>query len=134
MIVLFCFVFQCKLVQHTYSCLFGTFLCNSESERQRENVKARTYSVWSLFHPRRKEFKNILYAPNTNRVSNILRKPGLLGRREKREARTKALRVLFALILPFLRKKGRYPISPHTPLLCRRLHFSVIKIIIYTLK
>uniref|UniRef100_A0A3Q2QAH9 phosphatidylinositol-3,5-bisphosphate 3-phosphatase n=1 Tax=Fundulus heteroclitus TaxID=8078 RepID=A0A3Q2QAH9_FUNHE len=40
--------FLVKLVQHTYSCLFGTFLCNSGKEREDRHVQERTCSVWSL--------------------------------------------------------------------------------------
>uniref|UniRef100_A0A671S6G7 phosphatidylinositol-3,5-bisphosphate 3-phosphatase n=1 Tax=Sinocyclocheilus anshuiensis TaxID=1608454 RepID=A0A671S6G7_9TELE len=40
--------FLVKLVQHTYSCLFGTFLCNSVKEREEQRVQEKTCSVWSL--------------------------------------------------------------------------------------
>lgn len=60
--------FLVKLAQHTYSCLFGTFLCNSESERLRANVMKCTFSVWSLFKLKRKEFRNFLYSSLSEQV------------------------------------------------------------------
>ncbi|XP_060076299.1 myotubularin-related protein 3-like [Ylistrum balloti] len=52
-----------KLVQHTYSCLFGTFLCNTTQERQKEELDKRTASVWSLLNLKNKRFLNHLYCP-----------------------------------------------------------------------
>ncbi|KAK3083958.1 hypothetical protein FSP39_006006 [Pinctada imbricata] len=52
-----------KLVQHTYSHLFGTFLCNSTQERLRAELEKHTASVWSLLHPSNKQFHNNLYSP-----------------------------------------------------------------------
>ncbi|KAL9980228.1 hypothetical protein ACROYT_G008784 [Oculina patagonica] len=60
--------FLVKLAQHAYSCLFGTFLCNSESERLKGNILKRTFSVWSLLKLRRKEFKNYLYSSSSEQV------------------------------------------------------------------
>lgn len=60
--------FLVKLVQHTYSCLFGTFLCNSGRERQEGFVQQRTCSVWSLLHPAHRAFRNILYSPHSEMV------------------------------------------------------------------
>ncbi|KAK3565830.1 hypothetical protein QTP86_015812 [Hemibagrus guttatus] len=54
--------FLVKLVQHTYSCLFGTFLCNSKKEREDQHIQERTCSVWSLLHPTNRSFKNMLYS------------------------------------------------------------------------
>ncbi|XP_058244609.1 myotubularin-related protein 3 isoform X4 [Hemibagrus wyckioides] len=54
--------FLVKLVQHTYSCLFGTFLCNSKKEREDQHIQERTCSVWSLLHPANRSFKNMLYS------------------------------------------------------------------------
>lgn len=50
-----------KLVQHTYSCLFGTFLCNTQKERVSESLHRHTASVWRLLED--KKFVNRLYAP-----------------------------------------------------------------------
>ncbi|KAG8146160.1 hypothetical protein E2320_012545 [Naja naja] len=54
--------FLVKLVQHTYSCLFGTFLCNNAKERGEKHTQERTCSVWSLLRGGNKAFKNLLYS------------------------------------------------------------------------
>jgi len=48
-------------VQHTYSCLFGTFLCNTVKERNALSLELKTASVWSLLS--QLKFRNNLYAP-----------------------------------------------------------------------
>ncbi|KAK2910822.1 hypothetical protein Q8A67_002955 [Cirrhinus molitorella] len=60
--------FLVKLVQHTYSCLFGTFLCNSVKEREEQRVQDKTCSVWSLLRPANTSFHNILYSPRSEMV------------------------------------------------------------------
>ncbi|XP_050966110.1 myotubularin-related protein 4 isoform X3 [Labeo rohita] len=55
--------FLVKLVQHTYSCLYGTFLCNNAKEREARNVYKRTCSAWSLLRNGNKNFQNFLYIP-----------------------------------------------------------------------
>uniref|UniRef100_A0A673K265 phosphatidylinositol-3,5-bisphosphate 3-phosphatase n=1 Tax=Sinocyclocheilus rhinocerous TaxID=307959 RepID=A0A673K265_9TELE len=55
--------FLVKLVQHTYSCLYGTFLCNNAKEREARNVYKRACSVWSLLRNANKNFQNFLYIP-----------------------------------------------------------------------
>lgn len=55
---------QVKLVQHTYSCLYGTFLCNNAWEREAKNLYKRTCSVWSLLRSGNKNFQNFLYIPS----------------------------------------------------------------------
>ncbi|XP_022064341.1 myotubularin-related protein 4 isoform X1 [Acanthochromis polyacanthus] len=56
--------FLVKLVQHTYSCLYGTFLCNNAREREARNIYKRTCSVWSLLRTGNKNFQNFLYIPS----------------------------------------------------------------------
>ncbi|XP_017558297.1 myotubularin-related protein 3 isoform X2 [Pygocentrus nattereri] len=60
--------FLVKLVQHTYSCLFGTFLCNSGKEREDQHIQDRTCSVWSLLRPANRSFKNMLYSSHSETV------------------------------------------------------------------
>ncbi|XP_031433386.1 myotubularin-related protein 3 isoform X2 [Clupea harengus] len=60
--------FLVKLAQHVYSCLFGTFLCNSGKEREENCVQQRTCSVWSLLRPTHRAFRNILYSPHSETV------------------------------------------------------------------
>ncbi|XP_078523342.1 phosphatidylinositol-3,5-bisphosphate 3-phosphatase MTMR3 isoform X4 [Lissotriton helveticus] len=60
--------FLVKLVQHTYSCLFGTFLCNNAKERGEKHTQERTCSVWSLLRTANKSFKNLLYSSQSEFV------------------------------------------------------------------
>nr|XP_020454867.1 myotubularin-related protein 3 isoform X2 [Monopterus albus] len=60
--------FLVKLVQHTYSCLFGTFLCNSGKERKDRHVQERTCSVWSLLRPANRALRNMLYSSHSEIV------------------------------------------------------------------
>ncbi len=62
------FGLQVKLVQHTYSCLFGNFLCNNAGERHKEKVHQQTSSLWTLLRPSNAKFRNYLYTPNTHQV------------------------------------------------------------------
>ena len=68
--ILYIFILQVKLVQHTYSCLFGTFLCNSLKARLKNSIKERTCSVWSLIVVEGNKYRNFLYDPKTYKVSN----------------------------------------------------------------
>lgn len=54
--------FLLTIVDHLYSCLFGTFLCNSESQRMKEEVKSKTISLWSYTNNHIDDFKNPLYS------------------------------------------------------------------------
>lgn len=56
--------FLIKLIQHTYSCLFGTFICNNMRERDDHQISERTHSVWSYFQIQRKQFVNYVYFQN----------------------------------------------------------------------
>ncbi|XP_043857746.1 myotubularin-related protein 4 isoform X6 [Dromiciops gliroides] len=60
--------FLVKLVQHTYSCLYGTFLANNPWEREMRNIYKRTCSVWSLLRAGNKNFHNFLYVPGSELV------------------------------------------------------------------
>uniref|UniRef100_A0A8C6Q2A1 phosphatidylinositol-3,5-bisphosphate 3-phosphatase n=1 Tax=Nothobranchius furzeri TaxID=105023 RepID=A0A8C6Q2A1_NOTFU len=60
--------FLVKLVQHTYSCLFGTFLCNSGKEREDRHVQERTCSVWSQLRPANRTLRNMLYSSHSESV------------------------------------------------------------------
>lgn len=57
---------QIKLAEHTYSNLFGTFLCNSNRERQVNGVPSRTFSVWKYLNA--PQFRNYLYDNNFDKV------------------------------------------------------------------
>ncbi|KAM7398464.1 hypothetical protein PAMA_006395 [Pampus argenteus] len=60
--------FLVKLVQHTYSCLYGTFLCNNAREREARNIYKLTCSVWSLLRTGNMNFQNFLYIPSHDMV------------------------------------------------------------------
>lgn len=75
MTIVLLLMLQVKLVQHTYSCLYGTFLGNSPCEREMHNIYKRTCSVWSLLRAGNKNFHNLLYMPGSEQVS---RAPGLV--------------------------------------------------------
>ncbi|XP_041096958.1 myotubularin-related protein 4 isoform X2 [Polyodon spathula] len=60
--------FLVKLVQHTYSCLYGTFLCNNAGEREARNIYKRACSVWSLLRTGNKNFQNFLYMSSYDTV------------------------------------------------------------------
>ncbi|XP_047514358.1 myotubularin-related protein 2 isoform X2 [Pieris napi] len=59
------------IVDHLYSCRFGTFLFNTERERVKEELKAKTVSLWSYINSRQDLYLNPLYwgpsafGPNT---------------------------------------------------------------------
>ncbi|CAG2110539.1 unnamed protein product [Medioppia subpectinata] len=55
--------FLITILDHLYGCLFGTFLCNSEYQRHKEEVKAKTKSLWSFTNSEDNidDFKNPLY-------------------------------------------------------------------------
>ncbi|CAF4168607.1 unnamed protein product, partial [Rotaria magnacalcarata] len=40
-------MFLHELATHTYSCLYGTFLCNTDFERATANLETKTSSIWS---------------------------------------------------------------------------------------
>eukprot|EP01119_Soliformovum_irregulare_P019427 TRINITY_DN6141_c0_g1_i4.p1 TRINITY_DN6141_c0_g1~~TRINITY_DN6141_c0_g1_i4.p1 ORF type:complete len:447 (+),score=107.02 TRINITY_DN6141_c0_g1_i4:449-1789(+) len=53
------------LADEVYSCRFGTFLYNSEYEREIHHVRSRTVSVWSYINTHRDDFANIFFCPTT---------------------------------------------------------------------
>ncbi|XP_018008374.1 myotubularin-related protein 2 isoform X2 [Hyalella azteca] len=53
------------ILDHLYSCLFGTFLYNSEHERVDADVKKSTLSLWSLVLSHAQDYQNPLYNPAT---------------------------------------------------------------------
>lgn len=54
--------FLISIMDHVYSCLFGTFLYNSEQQRMKEGVKTKTKSLWSLLNSQLEQYVNPLYA------------------------------------------------------------------------
>ncbi|XP_027625173.1 myotubularin isoform X3 [Tupaia chinensis] len=60
--------FLIMILDHLYSCRFGTFLFNCESARERQKVTERTASLWSLINSNKEKFKNPFYTKEINRV------------------------------------------------------------------
>ena len=53
--------FLVKLAQHTFSSLFGTFLCNSLQDRRKHKVNQKSRSVWDYLEHHHVKFRNFLY-------------------------------------------------------------------------
>lgn len=58
--------FLITILDHLYSCLFGTFLCNSEKERHKEDLKNKTVSLWSYINTNIQKFINPLYSTTSS--------------------------------------------------------------------
>ncbi|XP_005109978.1 myotubularin-related protein 2 [Aplysia californica] len=58
--------FLITILDHLYSCLFGTFLFNCERERRKERVQEETVSLWSFVNCQLEEFTNPLYAAHVH--------------------------------------------------------------------
>ncbi|XP_076344806.1 phosphatidylinositol-3,5-bisphosphate 3-phosphatase MTMR3-like isoform X3 [Tachypleus tridentatus] len=53
-----------KLAEHSFSNLFGTFLCNTAQQRQKECVNQQTFSVWAYLNSKVDAFLNYLFIHN----------------------------------------------------------------------
>ncbi|XP_053564569.1 myotubularin-related protein 2 isoform X2 [Bombina bombina] len=60
--------FLLMILDHLYSCLFGTFLCNSEQQRLKEGILKGTMSLWSFINSQLEDFTNPLYVNYSNHV------------------------------------------------------------------
>ncbi|XP_036380102.1 myotubularin-like isoform X1 [Megalops cyprinoides] len=56
------------VLDHLYSCRFGTFLYNCESARDANEVKTKTVSLWSLVNSDRSSYINPFYTMESSRV------------------------------------------------------------------
>ncbi|XP_032886139.1 myotubularin-related protein 1-like isoform X2 [Amblyraja radiata] len=61
-------LFLLTILDHLYSCLFGTFLFNSELQRVKEEVQTKTVSLWSYINSQLEEFTNPFYVNYENHV------------------------------------------------------------------
>ncbi|PWA14756.1 hypothetical protein CCH79_00014501 [Gambusia affinis] len=61
-------LFLITVLDHLYSCLFGTFLCNSEQEKLAKEVQTKTVSLWSYINSQPSEFTNPFYLVYENCV------------------------------------------------------------------
>ena len=57
------------IMDHLYSCLFGTFLYNCECERDDNDVRTRTVSLWSYVNSQIEDYTNPLFASH---ISNYV--------------------------------------------------------------
>uniref|UniRef100_A0A8C4UQV7 Phosphatidylinositol-3,5-bisphosphate 3-phosphatase MTMR2 n=1 Tax=Falco tinnunculus TaxID=100819 RepID=A0A8C4UQV7_FALTI len=60
--------FLITILDHLYSCLFGTFLCSSEQQRVKESLPKKTISLWSYINSQLEDFTNPLYVSYSNHV------------------------------------------------------------------
>ncbi|XP_028903731.1 myotubularin-related protein 2 isoform X4 [Ornithorhynchus anatinus] len=60
--------FLITILDHLYSCLFGTFLCSSEQQRGKENLPQKTVSLWSYINSQLEDFTNPLHVSYANHV------------------------------------------------------------------
>ncbi|XP_070854271.1 phosphatidylinositol-3,5-bisphosphate 3-phosphatase MTMR2 [Drosophila suzukii] len=65
--------FLITIVDHLYSCRFGTFLCNTEAERVTEDLKHRTTSLWTHINSSLDQYLNPLFPSFTQRAELVLR-------------------------------------------------------------
>ncbi|XP_066496388.1 myotubularin-related protein 1 isoform X4 [Tiliqua scincoides] len=61
-------LFLITILDHLYSCLFGTFLYNSEHQRIKEEISTRTVSLWAYINSQLDEFSNPFYVNYENHV------------------------------------------------------------------
>ncbi|XP_033876551.1 myotubularin-related protein 1-like isoform X3 [Acipenser ruthenus] len=61
-------LFLITILDHLYSCLFGTFLYNSEQERVKAELHTKTVSLWSYINSQPEEFTNPFYVNYENHV------------------------------------------------------------------
>ena len=53
----------CVVLDHLYSCLFGTFLCNNDKERWEMKLTKETQSLWSFVNSKQRSlFLNQMYS------------------------------------------------------------------------
>ncbi|XP_060951770.1 myotubularin-related protein 1a isoform X2 [Limanda limanda] len=61
-------LFLITVLDHLYSCLFGTFLYNSEEERTAKEVQTKTVSLWSYINSQPEDFTNPFYVDYEHHV------------------------------------------------------------------
>ncbi|XP_073918523.1 phosphatidylinositol-3-phosphate phosphatase MTMR1 isoform X8 [Castor canadensis] len=61
-------LFLITILDHLYSCLFGTFLCNCEQQRLKEDICTKTISLWSYINSQLDEFLNPFFVNYENHV------------------------------------------------------------------
>ena len=59
------------LAKECFTGKFGTFLFNNEKERENNNAKTNTISIWSFVMKQKNLYINPIYDPNNNEPLNI---------------------------------------------------------------
>ena len=54
--------FLITILDHLYSCQFGTFLYNTERERIAHEIKKKTISLWSMINTQKDSYLNPFYS------------------------------------------------------------------------
>jgi len=52
-----------EIMDSMYSCKYGTFLCNNQSERDQKNISNRTLSLWTHVLQHIQDYTNPFYVP-----------------------------------------------------------------------
>ncbi|XP_075151352.1 phosphatidylinositol-3-phosphate phosphatase [Haematobia irritans] len=65
--------FLITIIDHLYSCRFGTFLCNTEADRVQEDLKHKTISLWTFINSSLDLYLNPLYPSFTQGGQYVLR-------------------------------------------------------------
>ncbi|CAI8029271.1 Myotubularin-related protein 2 [Geodia barretti] len=60
--------FLVTILDHLYSCLFGTFIGNCEKQREKLKVRVKTMSLWSFINSQLEIYKNPLYTESIQQV------------------------------------------------------------------
>ncbi|XP_066495975.1 myotubularin isoform X1 [Tiliqua scincoides] len=60
--------FLITILDHLYSCRFGTFLYSCDSVREREKLSEKTLSLWSLINSSKSTYTNPFYTKELNRA------------------------------------------------------------------
>ena len=59
------------LASEIFAGKFGTFLFNNEREREKNNAKTKTISIWTFVMKEKNSYLNPIYDPNNNKVMSI---------------------------------------------------------------
>ncbi|CAJ0921526.1 unnamed protein product [Ranitomeya imitator] len=60
--------FLLTILDHLYSCLFGTFLCDGEQQRVEESILQETISLWSYVNSQLEDFANPFFVDYSDHV------------------------------------------------------------------
>eukprot|EP00761_Pharyngomonas_kirbyi_P012375 gb/GECH01012402.1/.p1 GENE.gb/GECH01012402.1/~~gb/GECH01012402.1/.p1 ORF type:complete len:771 (+),score=201.68 gb/GECH01012402.1/:1-2313(+) len=64
--------FLLDILEHVTSCRFGTFLVNSEQQREDAQLPEKTVSLWSYINYHKSSYKNLLYRDSQDTGRRIL--------------------------------------------------------------